>query len=132
MRGVNKVILIGAVGKDPEIKTLQSGSKLASFSFATSEHFKDREGVKQEKTQWHTITCFDPLASVVEGYVRKGSKLYIEGKIDYQQYEKDGEKKTFTKIIMQNMSFLDSKGEQTASGASKPASIDEFNDGIPF
>lgn len=108
MAGVNKVILIGNVGKDPEVRAMDNGRKVANFPLATSETFKDRNGEKVERTEWHNIVFWGPVAEVIEKYVKKGSKLFIEGKIRTRSYEQDGIKKYITEIDGQNMTMLDS------------------------
>ena len=105
---VNKVILVGNVGKDPEIRHLDSGVAVASFTLATSESYT-KDGERITNTEWHNIVAWRGLAGVVEKYVKKGSKLYIEGKITHRQYEKDGQTKYFTEIVANNMVMLDSK-----------------------
>ena len=112
---VNKVILIGNVGKDPEIRHLDSGVAVANFTLATSESYNAKNGEKVTNTEWHNIVVWRGLADVVEKYVKKGSKLFLEGKITSRQYEKDGQTKYFTEIVANNMVMLDSKG------ATKPA-----------
>ncbi|NQU55133.1 MAG: single-stranded DNA-binding protein [Bacteroidetes bacterium] len=124
---VNKVILVGNVGKDPEIRHLDSGVAVASFSLATSESYNAKNGERVTTTEWHNIVLWRGLAEVVEKYVKKGSKLFIEGKITSRQYEKDGVTKYFTEIVANNMVMLDSKdsrGSSDNSGqASTPASV---------
>ena len=108
---VNKVILVGNVGKDPEVRHLDSGVAVANFPFATSETYtKNDERVTT--TEWHNVVLWRGLADVAEKYVKKGSKLYIEGKITTRQYEKDGQTKYFTEIVANNMVMLDSKNTQ--------------------
>ena len=113
---VNKVILLGNVGKKPEIRATQSGSKLASFSLATGKRWKDKETQEyKDKTEWHNIVVFgDGLVNVVENYVNKGSKLYIEGELQTDEWEKDGIKRYSTKIKVggynSTLTMLDSKG----------------------
>lgn len=105
---VNKVILVGNVGKDPEVRHLDSGVAVASFPFATSESYtKNDERVTT--TEWHNIVMWRGLADVAEKYIKKGSKLFLEGKISTRQYEKDGQTKYFTEIVVNNMVMLDSK-----------------------
>lgn len=140
MKSVNKVTLIGAVGRDPEIRYTASGMAVANFSLATSKKSKDKE----EVTQWHQLVAFQKTAELVEQYVRKGSKLYIEGEIQYQEYEKDGEKRLATKIVINDMSFLSDGGNQASTQDKKtasdrntsrpaPAPAEEFEDSdIPF
>ncbi len=113
---VNKVILIGNVGKDPEIRHLDSGVAVANFTLATSESYNAKNGERVTNTEWHNIVMWRGLADVVEKYVKKGSKLFIEGKITSRQYEKDGQTKYFTEIVGNNMVMLDSRGSTGNSG----------------
>ncbi len=105
---VNKVILIGNVGNDPEVKYIKEDVPVAKFSLATSESYK-KDGEKITNTEWHNIVVWRGLAKVVENYVKKGSKLYIEGKLMHRKYEKDGQTKYFTEILCKEMTMLDSK-----------------------
>ena len=116
---VNKVILIGNVGKDPEIRTFGNGGKVANFSIATSESWKDRNsGERKEKTDWHNIAVFnDGLVGVIERYVKKGSKLYIEGKLQTRKWQdRDGNDKYTTEVVLQGyggtLTMLDSRDSQ--------------------
>jgi single-strand DNA-binding protein len=116
---VNKVILIGNVGKDPEIRTFGNGGKVANFSIATSETWKDRNsGERKEKTEWHNIAVFnDGLVGVIERYVKKGSKLYIEGKLQTRKWQdRDGNDKYTTEVVLQGyggtLTMLDSRDGQ--------------------
>lgn len=98
---INKVILLGRVGSDPEVKISTREEKFAGFSLATSERFKNKSGEWQEKTQWHRVVCWDPnIAKTVETYVKKGTTLYIEGQIETRQYDLNGETKYTTEIII--------------------------------
>jgi single-strand DNA-binding protein len=117
MAGVNKVILVGNLGKDPEIRAFENGRKVASFSLATTEVYKDRNGERVEKTEWHNVNFWGPLADVIEKYVRKGSKLYVEGKLRTRSYEQDGVKKYTTDIEGQTMTMLDSARNGESNGA---------------
>lgn len=114
---LNKAQLIGNVGRDPEIKAFGNGNRVAQFSLATSERWKDKEtGEKREHTDWHRITVFsEGLVKVIEQYVRKGSKLYIEGQIKTREWEKDGEKRYSTEIVLNGyeskLTMLGGKGE---------------------
>jgi single-strand DNA-binding protein len=108
--GINKVILVGNLGNDPEIRTLESGAKLATFSIATTESYKDREGNKQENTEWHRIVAWRGLADIIERYVRKGTKLYVEGKLSTRSYEQDGVTKYLTEVVVRELLLLDSRG----------------------
>lgn len=110
---VNKVILVGNVGKDPEVRHLDSGVAVASFPFATSETYT-KNGERVTTTEWHNIVLWRGLAEVAEKYVKKGSKLFLEGKITTRQYEKDGQTKYFTEIVVNNMVMLDSKNTSSS------------------
>lgn len=107
MAGLNKVLLIGNVGGDPEIRSLPSGSKVANFSLATSETYNDKTGQKQTVTEWHRIELWDGLASVAERYVKKGDSIYIEGKIRNERWtDKDGQEKSGVRIRGLSMQML--------------------------
>jgi single-strand DNA-binding protein len=107
MQGLNKVTLIGNLGKDPETQTLEGGIALAKFSLATSESYKDSEGVKQTQTEWHNIIVWRSLAEIAGKYLKKGSSIYLEGKIKTRSYEdKDGNKKYVTEIIADSFIML--------------------------
>lgn len=109
---MNKTFLKGFVGKDPEVKTNQSGDKYARFSLATTEKWKDKQGNQQSKTEWHTIVAFGNVVDVIAKHVRKGSELLVEGKINYQTVEaQDGSKKFFTNIRLINMEFCGKAGQ---------------------
>ncbi|MFO7940557.1 MAG: single-stranded DNA-binding protein [Bacteroidales bacterium] len=111
--GVNKVILVGNVGKDPEVRHLDNDLVVANFTLATSETFK-RNGEKITNTEWHNITLWRGLAQVAENYVKKGSQLYIEGRIRTRSYDdKDGNKRYITEIIGDNMQMLDRKSDHS-------------------
>jgi single-strand DNA-binding protein len=109
-RGVSKTILLGSVGQDPEIRTSQNGNAIASFSLATSESWKDKTtGEKIEKTEWHNIVIFGRLAEIAGQYVKKGSKLYLEGKNKTDKYDKEGVTHYRTKVVCHELQMLDSK-----------------------
>lgn len=108
---VNKVILVGNVGNDPEVKHLDQDVKVAKFRMATSETYRAKNGERVTSTEWHNIVLWRGLAGVVEQYVKKGSRLFIEGKLTHRQYEKDGETKFFTEVVANNMVMLDSKDQ---------------------
>lgn len=109
---VNQVQLIGHLGKDPEITTLENGSKLASFSLATSDSYVKKDGEKVTDTQWHRIKVWGNGASLAEKYLKKGSKVMIEGKINYGNYkDKDGQTRYSTDIMCRDMMFLDTKSK---------------------
>ena len=129
---INKLILIGNVGKEPEIKQFDGG-KVARFSLATSEKFKDRQGQQQEKTQWHNCVIWGKLADVCESYVHKGSKLYIEGKVEYRKYTaQDGADKYVTEVIVRNFQMLDSKQKESAPDVGNYEKVQDGFDEIPF
>lgn len=114
---VNKVILIGRTGKDPEIKTFASGNKVASITLATTERYKDRNGEQKEDTEWHSVQAFGKLADVVERYVHKGSLLYVDGKIWTRSYEADGRTIYRTEIVADHIQMLDRpQGNRPALG----------------
>lgn len=115
MSSVNKAILIGNVGKDPELRYTPSGAAVASFSLATSRKWTDKNGNKSEQTQWHNIVAWNKLAEIIGEYVKKGTKLYISGEIRYEKYEKDGETKYITKIVANEMQMLSSKNASSAT-----------------
>lgn len=126
---VNKVILVGNVGQEPEVKTLESGQQVATFSVATSENYKDKDGTKQTKTEWHNIVIWGKLAGIVESYVHKGDKLFLEGKITNRTWEKDNVKHNRTEILVSNMTMLGSKSE----GGSQQETPEQIgNDNLPF
>jgi single-strand DNA-binding protein len=112
-RGVNKVILVGNCGSDPETRYLPSGGAVANVTLATSETWKDKNtGQNQEKTEWHRVVFFNRLAEIVNEYVKKGSKLYIEGRLQTRSWEQDGIKRYATEIVANEMQMLDSRGSQ--------------------
>jgi len=117
---VNKVILLGNLGRDPEIRSMQSGSKMASFSIATSKRWRDKNTQEQkEKTSWHNIVVFgDGLVNIVENYVKKGSKIYVEGELQTRKWaDQDGNDRYTTEVILQgynsNLTLLDSRNNNT-------------------
>ncbi len=110
-RGINKVILIGNLGRDPETRYAQNGSAVTNFSVATSESWRDRtSGEQQERTEWHNVVCFARLAEIAGEYLRKGSKVYIEGSLRTTSWEQDGVKKYRTEIMARELQMLDSRG----------------------
>lgn len=136
MSGINKVILIGNVGQDPETRHMPNGNAVTNLTLATSETWKDKNtGEKQEKTEWHRITFYQRLAEIVAEYVSKGSKIYVEGKLQTRSWEQDGVKKYATDIIANQMQMLDSKGGAQANNAQPsqaPSQPDFDEDSIPF
>jgi single-strand DNA-binding protein len=150
---INKVILVGNVGQDPEIRTTGDGREIASFSLATSESWKDKStGEKRDKTEWHRLVIFSQgLVGIAKSYVKKGTKLYIEGSLQTRKWtDKDGVEKYTTEVVLQNfnstLQILDSKngssaGDSYASSSSGSASssrsrsdvsVEEHDDEIPF
>ena len=124
MAGVNRVHLIGHIGKNPEVKTLESGAKVATFSLATTESYKDKNtGERVDKTEWHNIVLWKGLADITERFLKKGSQVYIEGKIQYRSYEKDGITRYSTEILGSNLTML-SKNSDGPQG-SVPAQVVE-------
>ena len=117
---VNKVILVGNVGKDPEVRYLESGTAVCNFPFATSETYKNREGERVTTTEWHNIVLWRGLAEVAEKYVKKGQQLYIEGKIRTRSYDdKDGVKKYMTEIYGDNMVMLGRRSDDQSLGGNE-------------
>jgi len=159
-RGVNKVILVGNVGNEPEVRYMPNGNAVANISIATSETWKDKNnGEQQEKTEWHKVVFFNRLAEIVEQYVKKGSKLYIEGRLQTRSWEQDGVKRYATEIVGTEMQMLDSGGAANPAGQANhstkpadpppaesepsqsqqrqaqeapPSNFDNFDDDIPF
>ncbi|MEJ2218009.1 MAG: single-stranded DNA-binding protein [Gemmatimonadota bacterium] len=139
-RSLNKVMLIGNVGAEPEIRTTPSGTKLAKVSLATNRQFSDRSGQQQEKTEWHRLTFWDRTADIVERYVHKGDRLYVEGRLEYSQTQDDqGNVKYWTDIIVREMVMLGSGGAPADSGGFSqahpgPADSTPFadDDDLPF
>jgi single-strand DNA-binding protein len=116
-RSINKAILVGNVGKDPEIKFLPSGSAVANFGLATSERFKDKSGEFQERTEWHNIVAYQRTAEIIRDYVKKGSKLYIEGRIQTRSWDDQSGKKQYrTEIVVNDLVLLSGRGEGGESG----------------
>lgn len=148
-RGINKVILIGNLGKDPEVRYTPSGLAVANITIATSEGWKDKQsGEMQEKTEWHRVVFYQRLAEIAGEYLRKGSKVYIEGRLQTRKWQdkNTGQDRYTTEIIANEMQMLDSKGSSGGESSSyeKPAAaaatgtadaapaLDSFDDDIPF
>ncbi len=157
---VNKVILVGNLGNDPDIRTMQNGGKVANLSVATSENWKDKNtGERREKTEWHRVAIFNPgLVTVCENYLKKGSKVYIEGQLETRKWQdQSGQDKYTTEVVLKGyggqLTMLDSRGGGAGaggrsfsdsqsggydygapqdSGASQTAPVDELEDEIPF
>ena len=148
MSGINKVILIGRLGKDPEIKSFENGVKKASFTLATSENRKDKEGNRVEQTEWHNIVCWRNLAEIAEKYLAKGKLIYLEGKLRTRSWEEaNNVKRYITEVEVSTFTMLGSKAEEGAksaavqvqAGETVPESLEptdtfvaEPSDGLPF
>lgn len=140
---VNKVILVGRLGKDPEVRYMPNGDAVANFSIATSEQWKDKAGAKQEKTEWHNITMYRRLAEIAGDYLKKGQEVYIEGKIQSRKYTgKDDVERTAYEIIASEMKMIGGKGDNSNHEQSKPEPVqqqqstapvvDELDSDVPF
>jgi single-strand DNA-binding protein len=113
----NKVLLIGNVGRDPEVRHLEGGSAVANFTLATSERFKDKNGATQDITEWHNIVCWRNLAELSEKYIRKGSQIFVEGKIRTRNWtDQQGVKHYSTEVVADEAYFVDAKGENGGFG----------------
>lgn len=135
MSGVNKVIIVGNLGSDPEQRATQSGAAITNISVATSEKWKDKQtGQAQERTEWHRVVFFNKLAEIAAQYLKKGSKVYVEGQIRTSKWQdKDGADRYSTEIVAREMQMLDSRQSsgQAAPGQPAPAA-ESFDDDIPF
>ena len=127
MSGVNKVHIIGRLGKDPETRTLENGSIVTSFSVATSETYKDKNGAKQETTDWHNMTIWGKLADLAAKFLKKGDLAYFEGKLRTRSWEKDGITRYTTEILVNQMTMLGSKNDQPAQQQAEGS-----DDDLPF
>jgi len=119
---VNKVILVGNLGRDPELRSTPSGQQVASFSLATNRKWKDRDGNRQEQTEWHNIVCWGRQAEIAGQYLTKGRQIFVEGRIQTQSWEdrQSGEKKYRTEIVCENFQMLGQRGDQPESGGYRP------------
>jgi single-strand DNA-binding protein len=139
---VNKVILVGNLGRDPEMRSTQGGQPVANFSVATSRKFKDKDGNRQEQTEWHNIVCFGRQAEIAGQYLTKGKKVFIEGRLQTRNWDdkESGKKQYRTEVICENFQMLDSRGESGGGGGgyasqgSAPADSggEMADDDIPF
>ena len=147
MSGVNKVILIGHLGADPEIKTIESGSKVTNFSIATTERYKYKEGNPVDKTEWHNIVMWNKLAEIAEKWLKKGSQVYLEGSLRTRSWDdQNGNKRYTTEILARNMTMLGGAGGSSSGGGQakaaapqqnqvnepQPSSLDDIDDDLPF
>jgi single-strand DNA-binding protein len=150
-RGINKVILIGNIGTDPEVRYLPNGNAVATLSVATSESWKDKQtGEKQERTEWHRVVCFNRLGEIAGEYLRKGAKLYVEGSLRTRKWQdQQGQDRYTTEIVAADIQMLDGKGQGTANFGEAPQqfaagaktsspppsaaeAFEELDDDIPF
>jgi single-strand DNA-binding protein len=142
MGSINKVWILGRVGNDPEKKVTQSGSSVVSLSIATSENYKDKQGNKQQKTEWHRVIFWNNLADLVESYVKKGNQLSVEGRLETKEWsDSDGNKKVKTEIIAKEITFISAEPQESQTPTdNKPAynngnakqDKDLIEDDIPF
>ena len=137
MSGVNKGILLGNLGKDPEIRRLDDGRAVANFSIATSESYKNKAGEKVTNTEWHNIVLWSPLAEIAENYLKKGSQVYIEGKISNRSYEdKEGVKKYISEVVGRDITLLgrapesQQQNDSSSTENDNPEAVQE--DDLPF
>ena len=122
MSGVNKVILVGRLGKDPEVRNLDNGATVANFTVATSESYKDKTtGEKKEITEWHNIVLWRGLAEIAQKYLHKGDMVYIEGKLRTRSWEKEGVTRYTTEVLGDNMTMLSTKGGGGSNTGYSPA-----------
>ena len=122
--GINKVILVGNLGQDPEVKYTAGGAAVTTLSLATSESWKDKDtGSDQEKTEWHRVVLWRRLAEIAGEYLKKGSKVYIEGQLQTRKWEQDGQTRYTTEVVGRAMQFVDSRG----SSSSEKSSYDDIN-----
>ncbi len=143
---VNKVILVGNLGADPDVRTMQSGDKVCNLSIATSESWKDKAtGERREKTEWHRVVIFNKgLVDVCDRYLKKGAKVYIEGQVETRSWEQDGQKKFMTEIVLRpfrsELTMLDSRNSESNgdyqtnqdNGSQQSAPVDAMDEEIPF
>ncbi|MCF6266364.1 MAG: single-stranded DNA-binding protein [Desulfuromusa sp.] len=127
---VNKVILVGNLGKDPELRYTPSGTAIATFSLATTERYKDREGNKQSKTEWHNIVVWRQLAEICGKYLHKGKQIYVEGKIQNRSYDdRDGNKRYISEVVVSEMQMLGSREDNQSGGGGGYAGGQNQNQG---
>lgn len=130
---VNKVILVGHLGRDPELRYTQSGTAHASFSIATNRRYKDGDGNYVDDTQWHNIKVWGPQAEHCEKYLSKGRQIYLEGRLNHREYEKDGVKRYWTEVVAENVRFLGSRGNGTHASTGDDPTPPAYDDAdIPF
>ena len=139
-KSLNKAQLIGNLGKDPELKYTSAGVAVATFSIATSDSWKDQEGNVQERTEWHNIVAWRKLAEICGEWLKKGKRVYIEGRLQTRNYEKDGVKRYITEIVADQLIMLDGGGQRSTNGggggseadAASPEAVPAKEDDLPF
>jgi single-strand DNA-binding protein len=136
-KDLNKVLLIGRLGQDPELKYTQSGIAVAKFSLATSQQWKDQDGNTQDKTEWHNVVAWRRLAEICSEYLKKGSKVYMEGSLSTSSWEDENKKKHYrTEVVLNDMIMLDAKGtggsDNGGSASAQESSDSSANDDLPF
>lgn len=130
--GINKVILVGNLGQDPEVKYTAGGAAVTTLSLATSESWKDKDtGTDQEKTEWHRVVLWRRLAEIAGEYLKKGSKVYIEGQLQTRKWEQDGQTRYTTEVIGRDMQFLDSRGSTSENSSYESANSDMVSQDLP-
>jgi len=131
--GINKVIIVGNLGQDPEIKYTAGGAAVTTLNIATSDSWKDKDsGMDQERTEWHRVVLWRRLAEIAGEYLKKGSKVYIEGQLQTRKWEQEGQTRYTTEIIARDMQFLDSRGSSNASSTQKnPEMNDQSEADVP-
>jgi single-strand DNA-binding protein len=134
MASVNKVIVLGNLGKDPDLRHLPNGDAVCNFSLATTESWKDKEGNKQDKTEWHNVVIFRKLAEIAGEYLKKGRPVYIEGRLQTRKWQdKEGKDRYTTEIVADQMQMLGSRDEaKEVAKTSTPANFDDMELDIPF
>ena len=125
-RGLNKVMLIGHLGKDPELKYTPGGAAVATLSLATNESYKDKDGNQQDKTEWHRLVVWNKQAEIAAEYLKKGQQVFVEGKLQTRSWEKDGQKHYMTEIVVLNFQMLGRKGEGGGGAPDIPPLSDEL------
>lgn len=142
MASVNKVILVGNLGRDPEVRYMPDGGAVTNISVATTDVWKDKGGEKQERTEWHRVVFFSKLAEIAGEYLKKGSQIYVEGRLQTRKWQdKEGQDRYTTEIVADRMQMLGSRGAMSADAGEreappksvkKPATFDDMEDDIPF
>lgn len=126
MAGVNKVILVGNLGKDPEVRHLENGRAVANFSLATSETYKNKQGERVTNTEWHNIVLWSPIAEIAEKFLKKGNQVYIEGKLTSRSWDdQDGNKRYTTEVVGNNLTLLGTKSDGDSGGSSNMSQSSE-------